>query len=430
MSKVGRLAAALCSALVLAPTLAGGRPPESPPTGAPEAPLTLAAAKEKALAASPGLQALAARLRATEGAAAQAGAFANPELLFEVEDFGGGDPVEVTTQRTLSVAQSIEGPGTRSARTAAARHERDGAARDLERGRRDLLSEVERRFTFLLGAQERAALAEQNTQTAREVTRAVASLVDAGEVSPIEAARAESDEALAFIDLGNARRDVDLARLDLASLWGDAVASFAFATGTLATALELPHPDAVLATVGLLPDLARWDAEKARQASLVAVAKRQALPDLTLSVGARSYSGLPGRTWVAGLALPIPLFNQFGGARAEATARREQADGERRAEEARVRAAVLASHTTLSRAIEEVSALRDEVLPRAVRVYEALDEGYRRGKFRLLDLLEARRTLAQTRLRYVDALVRLNTAGADLRRLTADAASDDHGVTP
>jgi len=74
--------------------------------------------------------------------------------------------------------------------------------------------------------------------------------------------------------------------------------------------------------------------------------------------------------------------------------------------------------------------LRDEVLPRASNVYEALNEGYRRGKFRLLDLLEARRTLAQTRLRYVDALVRLNIANADLRRFLPDDAADAIGAQP
>ncbi|MEW6337156.1 MAG: TolC family protein [Acidobacteriota bacterium] len=430
MSITTRLAVALCSALALAPALAGSGPPGSPAVGPGEAPLTLAAARQKALAASPDLQGLAARLRGAEGAERQAGAFPNPELLFEVEDLGGGDDMGVATQRTLSLGQRFEWPGTRSARTAAARHERDAAARDLDRGRRDLLAEVERRFVALLGAQERVVIAGQNAATAREVTLVVASLVEAGEASPVEAARAESDEALAVIDLGNARRDADLARGRLASLWGDEGTTAAAARGALATSVELPDLEAALATVGALPDLARWDAERTRRDALVALADRQALPDLTLSVGTRTYAGLPGRTWVAGLALPVPLFNRFAGARAEATARRQEAEAERISEEARLRAEVAAAHTTLSSALDEVRILRDQVLPRAERVYSALDEGYRRGKFRLLDLLEARRALAQTRLRFVDALVRLNTAGADLRRLTPDTAGEEHGVAP
>jgi cobalt-zinc-cadmium efflux system outer membrane protein len=194
--------------------------------------------------------------------------------------------------------------------------------------------------------------------------------------------------------------------------------------------VALPERDAALAALAALPDPTRWDAEAARQASLVTLAQRQALPDLTLSVGARTYSGQDGSAWVAGLALPIPIFTQFAGARAEASARQEQAAHDRRADEVRIRVEFLSAHETLSRAIEEARALRDEVLPRASKVYEALNEGYRRGKFRLLDLLEARRTLARTRLQYVDALVRLNLADADLRRLIPDDTADTIGAQP
>ena len=420
------IANSLTAALVLAGAPEAGRDPDAASLPA----LTLADARAKALAASPELQALAAQLRAADGAARQAGAFANPDLVLEVEDFGGSGSLDVASQNTYSVAQSIEWFGKRSARVDAARLEYEVAARDLDRGRRDLLADVDRKFATLLGSQERAAIAEQNAQTAREVTQAVSNLVAAGEVSPIEEARAEGDQALASIELANAIRDADLARRGLARLWGEDVPSFATAAGTLATVVELPERDAALAALNSLPDLTRWDAEAARQAALVTLAERQSLPDLSLSVGARTYSGQDGYAYVAGLALPIPLFTQYAGARAEAAARQEQAAHGRRADEVRIRVEFLSAYDTLARAIDEARALREEVLPRALKVYEALNEGYRRGKFPLLDLLEARRTLAQTRLHYVDALVRLNIADADLRRLVPDDTEDTIGAQP
>jgi cobalt-zinc-cadmium efflux system outer membrane protein len=430
MSKTTPFVLAVLSLLGTAVICAGEQQPGSAPSTSPAPALTLAQAREKALAASPELQALAAQLRAADGAARQAGAYANPDLVLEVEDFGGSGSLDVASQNTYSIAQSIEWFGKRSARVDAARLEYEVAARDLDRGRRDLLADVDRKFATLLGAQERAAIADQNAQTAREVTLAVSSLVAAGEVSPIEEARAEGDQALASIELANALRDVDLARRELARLWGEDVPSFATAAGTLATTVELPERDAALAALAALPDLTRWDAEAARQASLIIVAEKQSLPDLSLSLGARTYSGLDGYAYVAGLALPIPLFTQYAGARAEAAARQEQAVHSRRADEVRIKVEFLSAYETLSRAIEEARALRDEVLPRAAKVYEALNEGYRRGKFSLLDLLEARRTLAQTRLHYVDALVRLNIADADLRRLTPDDTEDTIGAQP
>ena len=47
--------------------------------------------------------------------------------------------------------------------------------------------------------------------------------------------------------------------------------------------------------------------------------------------------------------------------------------------------------------------------------------GYREGKFGQLDLLDAERTLAQTRLAAIDALASYQNARAQLERLTAPA---------
>jgi outer membrane protein, heavy metal efflux system len=416
------------SLLAPAVTLAGEPQPDHASDAPSASTLTLAEARQRALAANPELQALAAQVQAADGAHRQARAFANPELALETEDFGGSSSLDVASQSTYSISQSLEWLGKRSARVDAARLERDVAACDLARGRRDLLAEVDRKFSVLLGAQERAVIAEQNAQTAREVTQAVSSLVTAGEVSPIEEARAQGDEALASVDLANAVHDVDLARRALARLWGEDAPSFSTAAGKLATSASLPDRESALAALATLPDLTRWDAESARQSSLVTFARRQALPDLTLSVGARTYSGQDGSAYVAGVALPIPLWTQFAGARAEALAGQEQAKHDHRAEEVRLRVGLLSAHATLSRAVEEARTFREEVLPRAAKVYEALNEGYRRGKFGLLDLLEARRSLAETRLRYVDALVRLNLADADLRRFLADDREDPTGA--
>ncbi len=413
------------------PAIADAGEPAGTAATAPAQPvrtLTLIQARELALAANPGLAALAAGVAAAAGASRQAGAFSNPELTVEAEDFGGDRPNEVQAQRTLSISQSIEWPGKRAARRQAAGLARDVASLDLERGRRDLLADVDRSFAVLLGAQERLAITGENARTAREVTAAVSALVEAGEVSPIEEARAQGDEALAAIDLANAERDVDLARRALAVLWAEEQPGPFAAAGDLAEAVRLPDRLAAVEALAALPDLARWDAETARTATLLDLAGRQALPDFTASVGTRTYSGLNGNALVASLAFPLPLLTRYAGARAEASARLEQARYERRAAETQVARAFLAAHETLSRAIDEVDSLQREVLPRAEQVYEALNEGYRRGKFRLVDLLDARRTLAQARLRHVEALTRLNVAAADLRRLVPEGGTNDDGA--
>lgn len=382
--------------------------------------LTLEEARARTLERSPELRAASASLAAVEGALKQARALPNPDLSFEVEDFGGNRPADSRSQRTLSVGGRVEWFGKRSARVSAVRLERDVAAADLERRRRDLLREADRRFVALLAVQERLAIAEEDRTTAGEVRRAVAALVAAGEVSPVEEMRVAGDEALARIERDAAARDAADAARALAQLWAEPADASVRAAGVLASEVSVPDLDAMLEGLRRLPDLARWDAESARRTALESLARKQALPDLTLSAGARSYEGAGGHAWVAGVSLPVPLLTSAVGARAEASARLEEARQERRAEESRLRAALLSAHGSLVSAGDEAGLLDGTVLPNARRVYEALGEGYRRGKFRLLDLLEARRSLSAARLRAVDARTRLAFAAADVRRLSPE----------
>jgi cobalt-zinc-cadmium efflux system outer membrane protein len=390
-----------------------------------EAAITLEEARAKALEANPELQAGIAHARALEGAFRQSRALPNPDLSFEAEDFGGNLPPEAVSQRTLSISERVEWFGKRTARVEAARLERDVAALDLERRRLDVRQEVDRRFATVLVAQQRLAIARENAATAAEVRAAVAALVSAGEVSPIEDARALGDDALAEIERDGALRDLVLSARSLSQLWGEPAGPVLHADGRLASGAAVPDRDVAFASIARLPDLARWDLETRRLEALETQARQQAYPDFTLSAGTRSFVGTGQRTWVAGLSFPIPLLTTYSGARTEAAARIQKVRAEARAEEVRLRTAYLASEESLLHAAREVRVLDERVLPNARQVYDALNEGYRRGKFRLLDLLEARRALASSRLRLVDALSRLNLALADMRRLTPDSLPDE-----
>ena len=61
-----------------------------------------------------------ASLAAVEGAFRQARALPNPDLSFEIEDFGGNLPSDTPSQSTLSIGQRVEWFGKRSARVEAA----------------------------------------------------------------------------------------------------------------------------------------------------------------------------------------------------------------------------------------------------------------------------------------------------------------------
>jgi outer membrane protein, heavy metal efflux system len=393
--------------------------------------ITLSQAREMALRDNPSLRAADAQRRASEGAARQAESLLNPSLEFRREDFGDGRPYEqATPHESFSLTQTVRTAGKRSAERDAARWASLATAEDLRRQTLDLIAEVERSFSELLGAQERVRLSAENFDTASQVASAVSAMVEAGEVSPIEQSRAGNERDLAEIDLQNAGRDVEMSRRKLARLLGQEEPRFERAEGSLATEVVIPDESAATEGLKALPDLRRWDAEAKRLESTLRFAKRSPWPDLTFSVGVRKYTQTQERTYLAGIAFPLPIFNRNSGAIVEAAALLDQGLLQHQAEELRLRSAVTSSRLVVERASAEVRTLGERVMPNAEQIFAAIEEGYRRGKFRLLDLLEARRSLAGARLRYVEALVRLNSAKADMDRLLAANPVTKDGVQP
>ncbi len=156
----------------------------------------------------------------------------------------------------------------------------------------------------------------------------------------------------------------------------------------------------------------------------VRLARSQRVPDVTISASARRLEMTNDTAAVFGVSVPLPLFNNGRAAVDLASAQRTQADAQRRlalldAEQAIATAQgdVANAATTARNATGPTRAAAQEA-SRIARI------GYREGKFGQLDLLEAERTLADTRAAAVDALAAYHDAQARLERLAAPAPND------
>ncbi len=67
--------------------------------------------------------------------------------------------------------------------------------------------------------------------------------------------------------------------------------------------------------------------------------------------------------------------------------------------------------------VERLKALEKEILPAAQQVYNATLEGYTAGKFDLLNVLDAQRTLFSTRLEIVNARAEFQKAKVQIEAL-------------
>jgi cobalt-zinc-cadmium efflux system outer membrane protein len=342
----------------------------------------------------------------------------NPDASFEVENLSGDLPGLSASEMTFTLDQRIELGGKRSARTAFAESLISLGRWDLEAIRRDLVRDVFVTFAEGLGAQDRLRVAEETLALAGEVTASVEQKVRAGAISPVEATRAKVALAQTGIERERARRELDAARRGVALSMGLATPSFDSLAGALDTLRVLPEWGSLVTGLERNPEVARWASEAgARQAGLRA-AESLRIPDRTATGGFRRLEESDENTFVAAIGLPLPLFDRNQGGIAEATIELEKAAPEARA--ARRRAERMLTDAVARLEIAQVTArtLRGEVIPGATAAYEQIKRGYDLGRLSYLDLLEARRSLAEARAAEIEALVDLARARAAVASLT------------
>ncbi len=391
----------------------------APETRDPEDTLTLSQVWSLALLKNPELAGFAWEVRVKEASAIQKGLLPNPELGVEVEEFGGTRDLSgfKGAQTTIALSQLLELGGKRSKRTAVAVLETDLAGWDYEAKRLDVLTEATKTFVEVLAAQEKLILTDELVRLTEDLFNAVSGRVQAGKVAPVEETKAGVALSSSKIERERARRALEAARKRLALIWGSSSPAFERAGGELDVIFTIPSEETLSSLISQNPDVARWLVENEQRRAALELEKAGRIPDLTLSGGVRRFNETDDNAFVMGVSVPIPLFDRNQGGILEAGSRLAQAEKGREAAEASARAALAEAYQALATAFSEAITLRDDVVPRAQDAFEAAQEGYRQGKFGFLDVLDAQRTLIETRGQYLEALESFHKAKTDVERL-------------
>jgi cobalt-zinc-cadmium efflux system outer membrane protein len=343
----------------------------------------------------------------------------NPELGVEFENFFGSEPSRKfeTLETTLSISQLVELGGKRAARIGLASSEKEVSRWDYEAKRADVAAEVAKSFVEVLSAQERSALAGEMTRLAKEVLDVVSARVAAGKISPVEETKASVAWSISGIDLERAKLALVGARKRLAATWGSDKPMFSKAVGRLDQVTPLPPAEDLVGRISGNPDIARWAAEIEQRRAVLAQDRSERIPDVTISAGIRRFRELEDTTFVAGATIPLPIFNRNQGKILESQYRISKAESERATAGNKVLAALSDAYQALAAGYVEATTLKAVVLPGAQSAFEATSEGFRQGKFGYLEVLDAQRTLFETKGRYVEALSSYHKAVAETERL-------------
>lgn len=383
------------------------------------APLTLQDALTRAIESDLGLRAADAGLDAARGGLRQARTRPNPELGAEIENFNGTGDLRGTqgAETTFSLSQEIELGGRRRARIALADRELHGA--ELERAVRglDLLRDVQTAYFDALAAEEMVAIERERLATAQALARSVARRVAAARDPLMAGARANAGVAEARIALTRAQAEAATARARLESFWGGAQ-GFMLVRGDFALPRAQDHDHQALSDAS--PDIARLAAQRERATSEAALQRSLGYQNPTLSLGYRRFEDRNGDgALVAGFSIPLGVFDRNQGAAARAQAERRRAEFDLEAGRRSMAREFAAFERALASDAQAVRSTEAEVIPEAERALALAQEGYDRGAFSYLDILEAQRSLSDARQLRVEALRSFHSNEAALDRLTA-----------
>lgn len=381
--------------------------------------LDLDQALSLALSRNPELKAFSLEVRAMEARAWQAGLFPNPEVEIEAENFGGEGVFQDfdSAETTVQLSQVIELARKRAKRKQVASLESGLSGWDYQAKRADVVAQVTKAFVEALAAQKRLALKEEEVLLAEQVFHAVSAAVKVGKVASLEEKRARVVHSISLMGLARAQRSLAGSRTKLAATWGSRTASFDELAGDLDLIRPIPSVEGLAQQVFRNPDIARWTTEMEYREAAVKFEKAKRVPDVTVKAGTRHIRETEDDAWVMGLSVPLPLFDRNQGGLLEARERLAKGEEERRVSELSLWNALTETFQVLSTAYAEATALAEEILPGAESAFEATREGYRRGKFDYLVMLDAQRTLFEVRDQYISALASYHQGVAEVERL-------------
>ncbi len=381
--------------------------------------LTLAEALDRAGASSPFQDAAAAGIRAAEAQRRVAGLRPNPSIVGEAENVAGTGIYQGlrSSETTLGLALPLELGGKRGARIAVAEAQIGRAGLQAEIARADLRRRVTQTYNAAAAAQRRVIIAEDQVNIAAEVLRAARVRVRAGRASPLEEQRADVARISAEGALERTRRSAEAASGNLARLLGMPVGQLDRSWFDAVPSAGTMRPMATSGTLTVAAARADLDTASAQ----VRLARSQRVPDLTVSASARRLEQTNDVAAVFGVSIPLNVFNNGRASIAVAEAQREQSDAQKRAALLDAEQDVATAQADAENAATTARNAAGPALAAATEAARIARIGYREGKFGQLDLLDAERTLLETRTAAIDALAAHHDAQARLERLTAAA---------
>lgn len=383
--------------------------------------LELEQAYQLVLTQNPQVQSYRARIMAAEGHRLQESLMPNPEAVFEAENFGGDSPRNGfdATEYTLGVEQQFEIAGKRSKREQVADFEKQQVSQEALTGIQATLAQTKTAYMRIAIAQERLIFADKRAEFADKTHTTVKKRISAAKAADIQHTKADLEVSAAEVEQRKAQNELSLAKVALANLMGQPMLDHGV-VADLTALPDVPDRETVMQALERTPMSVMSQLSVMRETSALDLARANGVPDPTLGLGVRRFNEDDGTAFLASVSIPINIFDRNQGRVAEAKANLLAAEADQKSLRLGLIKQAMELWQTLVSAKEEVLAYQDGLLPSAQKAYTQAQDGFDRGAFSFLDLLDAQRTLFDVQESHLEALTSFHETKARLDMLTGE----------
>lgn len=360
------------------------------------------------------------QVAAARGGFDAAGAVPNPT--FEA-DLGRGRARigdESRTESELALSLPLGWIAERGPRLEAAGAEVDVALAESLASRREVLLQLRALFWGLAYEQARVGVLETLVAQTTKLAQTVGRRVETGEVRPVEAPLVEIELEKVAAEL-EAAETILRARQSALARWLAVPSDRTLVAKADLSALPVVlDREAALARARSADPALRIAGARSRLLSADVRAERRAtIPALSL----RGFvtDELDRRAHGVGISVDVPIWSWNRGRIAQAQAKLAASDRQAEATALEVETTVIEAQAACRASVATAKRFRDEIVPRSERVVLTMERTYEVGEADLLPVIDARRTLLDSRRLSLSALAQ---AQLDCSRLDALAGEE------
>ncbi len=384
-----------------------------------EAPLSLKAALDEALANNLELLALRRQLDAVRLRPAQERSLSPPTIEAQIWQW----PLNTfnpwnTNMFMFMVSQELPGRGKRTLRAAVLKHDVKLADLEVATRARQIIDEVKQSYADLFIARHAIDIYLASVDLLRQFADVSQAKYSTGRISQQDVLKAVLELSRLHDDLIKFQQQADLARARLNVLLNrDPDAPLGRLTEHAEQLLVVSLQELQHLAVEHQPELRTAQTHVEQAEAQLAVAKGDFAPDFSVTGG---YLVMPHQTdaWLGKIGVTWPRAPWSRGridARvAEATAAVETAKARQRAAESTVRLAVQHAYIRVHAAQQRAALLRTTILPQSRQTFDVSRVAYQTDRVGFFALLDNERTLLDAQLEYYRAVTDLQQALADL----------------